>query len=503
MSIRSATPRLLHADLVTVLRNLIIEGMLRPGDRIDEQRLCKRFGVSRTPLREAFKILSTEGLVSLVPNRGVIVSHLTRKELEELIPILGVLQALAGELACERIDDAGVARIRTMHEQMVDCYRAGDTGHYVELNRAIHFAIFAAADNQVLTDTHSILDARLFRIKGLLRVMPSPPRWAEAIEDHEQMVAALEARDGPALAQIARHHIRHKAEVVRHLLTALEEQMDAILQRTAAAVTLYGSSEQTTVSQLPAAPPPLHAELATWLRRLIFSGELRAGDHIDERRLCDRYGVSRTPLREAIKVLAGEGLVCLRPNRGTTVTRLTCEEVGELFVVIEALHGLAGELACSRIDNAGIARIRAMHEEMIELHRRGDETRYATANRAVHLAIFEGAGNAILAETNLMLDNRQQNAADGRWHMLSRAPEAIEEHTRIVEALEARDSQRLIRAVRDHVAKSGRAICALRKAVPDTPVRDRLAEGNPGPARGMRESAAVSLRGAAEARPAR
>src|SRR5215470_9285335 len=116
MSIHPAIHRrTLHDELVALLRNMIIEGELRPGSRISESRLCTRFGVSRTPLREALKVLSVEGLVRLLPNKGASVVRVTHKQVEETLAILGVLEALAGELACARIDNEGFGRIKSTH----------------------------------------------------------------------------------------------------------------------------------------------------------------------------------------------------------------------------------------------------------------------------------------------------------------------------------------------------------------------------------------------------
>jgi DNA-binding GntR family transcriptional regulator len=221
MSAQSAIPRrTLHDELVALVRNMITEGELRPGSRIAETRLCTRFGVSRTPLREALKVLSVEGLVQLLPNKGATVVRVTHKQVEEILAILGALEALAGELACARIDEESIARIKSAHGQMVEHFCNGEKLSYYKLNCTIHEAILEAADNKMLGETHSMLQARL---STLLFVAPdSPPRWAEAVEDHEQMMAALEARDGAKFAQIARRHISHRAEMMQIALDTLE-----------------------------------------------------------------------------------------------------------------------------------------------------------------------------------------------------------------------------------------------------------------------------------------
>lgn len=208
--------RSLAGELVERLHDMILEGALRPGDKISEQQLCDRFAVSRTPLREALKLLAAEGLVVIAPNRGASVARITAREIDELFPIMGALEALAGELACPRIDDTAVARLRGMHERMVRHYEAGEAGPYLRLNRAIHEAIFAAAGNAMLTQLYHTLMARTHAVRFTAR--KSPERWREAVEDHDLIVAALEARDGPGLAAILRLHLRHKAAMVHESL---------------------------------------------------------------------------------------------------------------------------------------------------------------------------------------------------------------------------------------------------------------------------------------------
>jgi DNA-binding GntR family transcriptional regulator len=201
-------------------------------------RLCNRLGVSRTPLREALKVLSAEGLVRLLPNKGAIVVRVTHKEVEEAIPLFGTLEALAGELACARIDKESLGRIKITHRQMVEHFRDSERRPYSELNRAFHNALFEAADNKPLSETNNMMKARLSSL------LPGQPgrwsqqvremfqtafqnsthraHWAAGVEDHEQMLAALEAGDGVQFAQIARKHIRRRAEVMHMAIDMLE-----------------------------------------------------------------------------------------------------------------------------------------------------------------------------------------------------------------------------------------------------------------------------------------
>jgi len=217
-------------ELVVLLHDMIMGGELRPGNRVPEQALCNRFGVSRTPLRESLKVLAAEGLVRLLPNRGATVVRITREQAEDLLPVLGVLEAFAGELACARIDPSRMAGILNMHRQMLDYYRHRDEQSYVEVNRAIHRAFFDAAGNQVLSELHHRLQMRLGSL--LFDVRKAPPRWAEANHDHERMVEALQARDGLRFAAIARDHIRHRADLVFEALDALELKAGRLKRQT-------------------------------------------------------------------------------------------------------------------------------------------------------------------------------------------------------------------------------------------------------------------------------
>ena len=165
--------RSLHNELVPLLHDMILEGELRGGDKINEQALCARFGVSRTPLREALKVLASEGLILLAPNRGASVARITPQEIDELFPIMGALEALAGELACAHITDAEVEKIRAMHDAMVQHYEKGQAGPYFRLNRSIHEAIFAAARNAALVQFYNTLLVRTHSVRFTAKKSPA------------------------------------------------------------------------------------------------------------------------------------------------------------------------------------------------------------------------------------------------------------------------------------------------------------------------------------------
>lgn len=206
----------LHSELLNRVRDLIIQGELPQGTKIPERELCERYGVSRTPMREALKVLAVDGLVWLEPNRGAWVSKVTLEELEEVFPVMGALEALSGELACEHITDDQIQEVRNIHLEMLEYYKSRDLTKYFQANQAIHEKILRAANNSELTSMYSSLAARVRRARYLANM--TDERWAKAVDEHEQILHALENRKGSQLAKILRKHLKSKFETVRDWL---------------------------------------------------------------------------------------------------------------------------------------------------------------------------------------------------------------------------------------------------------------------------------------------
>lgn len=222
--------------------------------------------------------------------------------------------------------------------------------------------------------------------------------------------------------------------------------------------------DETALSDIaaPDASPPrrptLHEEVVEGIRAMIFADELGAGTRVPERALCQRFGISRTPLREALKVLAAEGLITLQPNRGAWVTRLTPEDVDELFPIMGALEGLSGELACQNATDADIAEVRALHYEMALHHTRGDQPAYFRLNQRIHGKIMEMAGNPTLLQTYTSLAQRIGRARYLANARIERWDAAMREHEDILDALAARDGARLAALLNDHLLNKRDAV---------------------------------------------
>jgi DNA-binding GntR family transcriptional regulator len=206
----------LHRELVDRLQLLIIGGELEPGIKVPERDLCIQFGVSRTPLREALKVLASDGLVRLEPNRGAWVTTVTVSEVNEVFPVLGALDALSGELACQHITDAEIDGIRALHNQMIQSYEQRDLDNYFLINQKIHHAILLAARNDTLTTSCQALSLRMQRARYLANMTEG--RWYDAVQEHEKILMFLAARNGKKLAKTLRDHMDSKrVSVVRWL----------------------------------------------------------------------------------------------------------------------------------------------------------------------------------------------------------------------------------------------------------------------------------------------
>lgn len=204
----------LHGEVLSRLRDYIIEGHLADGARIPERELCDLFGISRTPLREALKVLASEGFVELLPNRGARVKGLDAAELRELFDVMGGFESLAGRLACERITPEEIGEIEQIHYEMYGHYLRRNLDNYFRCNQAIHRRIVEIAGNKILTATYFSFGNRIRRVRYIANLDNHHDRWSEAMREHEQILDALRRRNGPELGDILFNHLRNKRYAV-------------------------------------------------------------------------------------------------------------------------------------------------------------------------------------------------------------------------------------------------------------------------------------------------
>ena len=209
-------PAGLYDGVLVQLRRMIYEAELQPESRIVERVLCERLKVSRTPLREAFKVLASEGLVELLPNCGARVSRFREQDVRDAMEVMGAIEGLAGELAATRASEDVIAEIQALHYQMRAHYLRRELPEYFRLNQAIHRRIVEAAGNSLLTAHYDSLSIRAARARYLANRLDED-RWARAMREHEAMLDCMTRRAGAELRDLLTHHIMNKlASLLEH-----------------------------------------------------------------------------------------------------------------------------------------------------------------------------------------------------------------------------------------------------------------------------------------------
>ena len=205
----------------TQLRSMIVRGELSPGGNVTEADLSEALGISRTPLREALKLLATEGLVELKSRRGAFIVPVRPEEIANIFDVAATLEARAAELAATRASAAEIGELRRLQGRMEAEHRGRRREPYFEMNQAIHRGIVAMSGNPTLQATHETLFARVQRIRFL--VLDSRERWDQSIAEHQEILAALEARAPARAAAALARHVRHTGE---HAASRLPQPTD-------------------------------------------------------------------------------------------------------------------------------------------------------------------------------------------------------------------------------------------------------------------------------------
>ena len=208
--------QVLHQEVAVRLRQRIVEGHLAPGAKLNERELSEQLQVSRTPLREAIKMLAAEGLVELLHNRGAVVAQMSEQDVADTFEVIAGLEGQSGELAAQRITDAELSEIRALHYEMLAAHTRRDLPTYYRINAQIHTLINAAARNPVLTQTWRTVNARLQSLR--FRSNFDEAKWKRAVKEHDQMIEGLAARDAAGMRALLVTHLEHKRDAVLELM---------------------------------------------------------------------------------------------------------------------------------------------------------------------------------------------------------------------------------------------------------------------------------------------
>lgn len=216
----------LHDQVAQQLRDLIFAGALSPGAFVDETRLCEQWAISRTPLREALKVLTAEGLIRHEPRRGCFVNEVTEQDLDDIFPVIALLEGRCAFEAAQQASDADIAALEGLHGQLQTSAVQGRIPDYYAANYAIHEAIIAMAGNkwlaQVIGDLRKIL--KLARLQQL----NAPGRLSQSLAEHMAIFAALKARDAEGADAAMRTHLTRQREALRQLARQHKSRIAAV-----------------------------------------------------------------------------------------------------------------------------------------------------------------------------------------------------------------------------------------------------------------------------------
>jgi DNA-binding GntR family transcriptional regulator len=208
-------PNSLHDEVATRLRDQIFDGDLPAGTFIDETVLCASLQISRTPLREALKVLVAEGLVRHEPRRGSFVNQITEQDMDEIFPVIALLEGRCAFEAARNASDADVAALGGMHAKLQEHAKAQRIKDYYATNYAIHEAIITLANNRWLAQT--IADLRKILKLARQQQLYAPGRLQQSLREHLSIFAALRARDAQAAETAMREHITRQRDALRDL----------------------------------------------------------------------------------------------------------------------------------------------------------------------------------------------------------------------------------------------------------------------------------------------
>ena len=205
------------------LRQAILRGELKPGERLMEIQLANKLGVSRTPIREAIRKLELEGLVLMIPRKGAEVAEITEKNLRDVLEVRCALEELAVQLACDRMDEGGIKAMKEASAQFCNTLDSDDITRIAQADVAFHDIIYAATDNRRLIQLLNNLREQMYRYR--IEYLKKKECYPQLLEEHQTIIDSIESRDKGRATQITGQHIKNQAEAVVDTIREKEESI--------------------------------------------------------------------------------------------------------------------------------------------------------------------------------------------------------------------------------------------------------------------------------------
>jgi len=205
----------LYKEIADNLRDMIIAGKLKEGDKIKEEALCSLMGTSRTPLREAIRVLSSEGLIELIPNHGAYVSKPTFVEIKEMFDVMTVLEGVCARTAAEKMNDKALSTLEKLHEKLEEKCDQRDQKEYIRYNNQYHSFVQELAGNRTLNQIVNGLRQKilLYRYQSL----SLPGRFEDSIQEHRELLEAFRRRDPEKAETLMKIHLKKQCAALGKL----------------------------------------------------------------------------------------------------------------------------------------------------------------------------------------------------------------------------------------------------------------------------------------------
>ena len=202
----------LREKILENIRDAIVSGELKAGSHISEPELAERYGISRTPIREAFRQLESEGYLTVIPRRGVIVSEFSPKDIEEFYAIKSVMEGYAARRACEKLSEKDLGRLQAINNKLAELARTGDIKLFFKIHGDFHELFIKAADNEKLHELIAGLITKFQRLR--FTSLSLPGRMAISVQEHEKIIDAFRKKDADLAERLVRQNAEYGGQVL-------------------------------------------------------------------------------------------------------------------------------------------------------------------------------------------------------------------------------------------------------------------------------------------------
>ena len=202
----------LREKILETIRDAILKGTLQPGERVSEPELAERFGISRTPIREAFRQLESEGYLQVIPRKGAVVASLSERDIEEFYAIKSILEGYAARMAAENLTEKDIERLESINEKLQQIAEEGDVKNFFRVHNEFHELFIKAAGNEKLGELISQLVMKFNRLR--LSSLSQPGRMEISVQEHKKIINAFKQHDGEQADNLVRRTATIGAEVL-------------------------------------------------------------------------------------------------------------------------------------------------------------------------------------------------------------------------------------------------------------------------------------------------